>query len=216
MKFSPKTLSILKSFNTINPSIYISPGSILKTISPQKTIIASADIEDSFDEPFGIYDLNQFLSTMSLFNEPDFEFEENYVTISSGKSSVRYGFASSKMIVQPPDKNLELPDVVVEFELTEEVFSKTMQAANVLQLPNWTVVGDGKEVTIVVGDKKNSGGNQFEFVVGETDKEFDLVFKVENLKFMPNKYSVKISSKGISLFETEDGKLSYFIVTETR
>ena len=49
-----------------------------------------------------------------------------------------------------------------------------------------------------------------------TDLEFDLVFKVENLKFMSNDYTVRVSSKGISHFSSEKGKLQYFIATESR
>ena len=45
---------------------------------------------------------------------------------------------------------------------------------------------------------------------------FDLLFKVENLKFMSADYTVRISSKGISHFSTNGGKLQYFIATESR
>ena len=75
MKISSETLNILKSYTTINPSIYVEPGSIIKTISPQKTIVASAEVDDVFDSNFGIYDLNQFLSVTTLFEDPDFVFE---------------------------------------------------------------------------------------------------------------------------------------------
>ena len=37
--------------------------------------------------------------------------------------------------------------------------------------------------------------------------------KVENLKFMSNDYTVRVSSKGISHFSSEKGKLQYFIAT---
>jgi len=216
MQITENTLGVLKSFTTINPSIYVKSGNTIKTISPQKTILAMAEIDDSFESSFGIYDLNQFLSTVSLFEKPDFEFTDQSVTIKNGVSHVEYRFADPSMIMQPPEKSIDLPDVVVEFELTQSVLQKTTQAANVLQLPNWSVVGVDGQITIVVGDIKNVDGNVFRYVVGETDKEFELSFKIENLRFMPADYTVRISSKGISHFSANEGKLQYYIATESK
>ncbi len=216
MKILNSTLSALKSFTSINPSIYVKEGNVIKTMSPQKTIIASAVVDDTFDANFGIYDLNQFLSAISIFSDPDFEFDSKSVKISSGSASIQYGFADENMIIQAPDKDLVLPDTVVEFTLTDQVFKQTIQAANVLQLPNWSVKGEDGKIMIVVGDAKDNSSNAFRHEVGETDAEFDLVFKIENLKFMPNTYNVKISSKGISHFATENKKIQYFIATESK
>jgi len=216
MNISTNTLSVLKSFTSINPSLYINSGNVIKTISPQKTIIGRAEVDDSFDVPFGIYDLNQFLSTVSIFESPDFEFSDRSVEIKNGVSSVTYGYADANMIMQAPEKDLDLPDTVVEFELKDAVFKKTMQAASVLQLPNWSVIGAGGDVTLVVGNSKDESSNTFRHVVGSTDLDFELVFKVENLRFMPADYNVKISSKGISHFSTNGGKLQYYIATESR
>jgi hypothetical protein len=216
MNISTNTLSVLKSFTSINPSLYVNSGNVIKTISPQKTIIGRAEVDDSFDVPFGIYDLNQFLSTVSIFESPDFEFSDRSVEIKNGVSSVTYGYADANMIMQAPEKDLDLPDVVVEFELKDAVFKKTMQAASVLQLPNWSVIGAGGDVTLVVGNSKDESSNTFRHVVGSTDLDFELVFKVENLRFMPADYNVKISSKGISHFSTNGGKLQYYIATESR
>ena len=215
MLISQNTLMILKSFTSINPSIYIKEGNIIRTISPQKTVIAIAEVDENFETAFGIYDLNQFLSAISIFDKPDFTFKQNCVTIKNDSSSVRYGFADEKMIMQAPDKTLQLPDVVVNFVLTEEIVKKTMQAASILDLPNWTVTGDGSDINIVVGNVKDKSSNVFKYKVGETDKEFELIFKVENLRFMPEEYNVQISSKGISHFITTNGKLQYFIATES-
>jgi hypothetical protein len=215
MLISQNTLMILKSFTSINPSIYIKEGNIIRTISPQKTVIAIAEVDENFETAFGIYDLNQFLSAISIFDKPDFTFKQNFVTIKNDSSSVRYGFADEKMIMQAPDKTLQLPDVVVNFVLTEEIVKKTMQAASILDLPNWTVTGDGSDINIVVGNVKDKSSNVFKYKVGETDKEFELIFKVENLRFMPEEYNVQISSKGISHFITTNGKLQYFIATES-
>ena len=58
MNFSNETLSVLKNFSTINPSIAFKPGQIVRTISPQKTIMAAATVPEDFDKSAAIYDVS--------------------------------------------------------------------------------------------------------------------------------------------------------------
>ncbi len=48
MQLSDNTMNVLKNFAAINPSIVIKPGNVLRTISPQKTIMAIATGVDDF------------------------------------------------------------------------------------------------------------------------------------------------------------------------
>ena len=41
MKLSERTLTILKSFSTINKSILMEEGTVLKTVTPEKTLVAT-------------------------------------------------------------------------------------------------------------------------------------------------------------------------------
>lgn len=216
MKISAETLNIMKSFSSINPSIYVAPGNTIRSISPSKTIMSSATVDDTFETEFAIYDLNRFLSVISLFESPEFEFEDTSVLIKTKGSSTRYFFADKNMVMVPPEKEINLPDILVSFTLTADLYKASVQAANVLQVPNWRVRGDGSDIAIEVSDAKNAASDNFRVLVGETDKEFDVVFKVDNLKLMMNTYNVEVSSKGISKFATQDEKLTYFVATESR
>lgn len=216
MNISDNTLSVLKNFSNINQNLAVKSGNKIRTISPQKTVMAVAQVEDKFNSPFAIYDLNQFLSAISLFENPDFTFEEKNVVVANGKSSIKYFYAEESMVMTAPDRDIELPDTLVEFKLSTDVFKSTMQAASVLQAPNWSVVGNGSIIEIVVGDSKNDTSNNYRVKVGDTSEIFDIVFKVENLKMMQRDYNVVISSKGISHFTTEKGDLSYFVATESK
>lgn len=62
--------------------------------------------------------------------------------------------------------------------------------------------------------KKNDTSNEFSIVVGETDKEFTMNFKVENIKIVPGPYDVKISTKFLSRFDSKSRKLRYYIALE--
>ena len=216
MNISENTLSVLKNFSGINQNLAVKEGNKIRTISPQKTVMAVAQVEDKFDQGFAIYDLNQFLSAISLFEKPEFIFEDNNVVVANGKSSIRYFYADESMVMTAPDRDIELPDTVVEFKLSEDTLKSTLQAASVLQVPNWSVIGNGKIIEIVVGDVKNDTSNDYRVKVGDTSDEFNLTFKVDNLKMMQRDYNVTISSKGISHFTTEKGDLSYFVATETK
>ena len=216
MNISDNTLSVLKNFSGINQNLAVKSGNKIRTISPQKTVMAVAQVEDKFDSPFAIYDLNQFLSAISLFEKPNFVFEDSNVVVANGKSSIRYFYADESMVMSAPERDIELPDTLVEFKLSVNDLKSTMQAASVLQAPNWSVVGNGSTIEIVVGDVKNSTSNNYRVTVGETSEEFEVVFKVDNLKMMQRDYNVAISSKGISHFTTEKGDLQYFVATETK
>ena len=216
MNISDNTLSVLKNFSGINQNLAVKSGNKIRTISPHKTVMAVAQVEDKFDSPFAIYDLNQFLSAVSLFEKPDFIFEDSNVVVANGKSSIRYFYADESMVMSAPERDIELPDTLVEFKLSVNDLKSTMQAASVLQAPNWSVVGNGSIIEIVVGDVKNSTSNNYRVTVGETSEEFEVVFKVDNLKMMQRDYNVAVSSKGISHFTTEKGDLQYFVATETK
>ena len=215
MKLTAKTFQVLKNFSSINQSIYFTQGNKIRTISPMKTIMAEAEVQEMFPREFGIYDLNQFLGVLSLFEEPDLDFDTSYLTINSeDKAQSDYFYADKSMIVVPPEKQLELPDTPISFTISDSVLKRVQQAANVLQLPEVVVRGDGEEISFRAMNTKNSSSNSFHYKVGVTDKIFSMVFKVENLKLLLGSYDVTISSKGISQFKSTDGNLTYTIVNE--
>ncbi len=110
MKFSNETIGVLKNFATINPSIVFKPGSVVRTISPQKTVMAAATISETVDQQAGVYDLSRLLATLSLFENPEVDFGGDRFTIKGGRSEVNYTYTSESLIVSPPDKDIVVPD----------------------------------------------------------------------------------------------------------
>lgn len=216
MKISQQTLSILKNFASINGNILVRAGSTLSTISPQKNILASAAVSENFPTSFAIYDLGQFLGAISLFEDPDFNFTDKYVTISSGSRSIKYWFAEPSMIISAPDKKLSLPTEDVAFDASASSISEVLKAASVLQAPEVAVVSDGTANTqLVATNVKNDTSNEYHVDVGNANTaKFRMVFKSENLKLINGDYKVTISSKGMGKFANEKAGLEYFIATE--
>jgi len=215
MKLSDKTLSVLKNFSSINQSLFFTEGNKIRTISVMRNILSEAEVEEEFTKEFGIYDLNQFLQSMDLHQNPELDFsEDQYVVIREGNSKSKYFFADKNVIVRPPDKSLDLPTEDVCFVLSTDQLSKVLKAASVLQLPDLSVVGDAGVVKLVVRDKKNDTSNDFSIIVGETVSEFVFNFKVENIKILPGSYEVVISKQLLSRFQSKDHKLTYYIALE--
>ena len=212
MKLSAKTISVLKNFSTINPSIMFRQGNSLATMSPHKTIMAKATIDDLITNDFGVFELNRFLSVLSLFSDPELVFsDKNYVKITDGKQSVNYIFGDPENMVLPPNKEMKAIDPYFEFDLTSEQHQSLMKAAGVLQLPEVSVVGVNGEVFYRAVDVKNPTNNSFELKVGTTNKNFNVIFKSENMKIMSDTYHVTIA-RGIALFKSSS--LEYWIATE--
>ena len=177
--------------------------------------MAVAQVDDTFDSSFAIYDLNQFLNGLSLHQDPDLDFsEETYLTIREGRRKVKYFFADPQVIIAPPEKEISLPTQDACFQLESVTLEKMLKAAAVYQLPDLSAVGKDGEIKLVVRDKKNDTSNEFAVTVGETDKDFSFNFKVENIRIIPGSYDVVVSSKLLSKFSNSKLNLTYFIALE--
>ena len=214
MKLSSNTTNILKNFSQINQSILIKQGNKLKTISVMKNILAEAEIEEEFEKDFAIYDLNQFLSGLSLYDAPDLEFGESYLTIRDGRRRAKYFFADPDVIVSPPEKEISLPTRDVCFTVATQQLDKLLKAAAIYQVPDLSAIGRNGKVELVVRDKKNDTSHEFSEEVGETEDEFMFNFKVENIKIIPGTYDVVISSKLLAEFTNKNTDLKYYIALE--
>lgn len=199
MKLNEKTIAVLKNFSLINQSIKITPGNTLATMHPQRVLFAKAEVEDKFENTFCIYELPQLLATLSMFENPDIEFRETDLVISSGKQKVVYRYCDESAIIAAPNKDLVLPDPEVNFELPEGVLASVIKATGVLQLPDIAIVGENGKLTIRAVKDVDPGSNTFDVELGETELTFKALFKPEYLSRLPNgSYKVEISSKKIS------------------
>jgi hypothetical protein len=213
MQLNAKTINILKNFSTINPSIVLKPGNVVSTISPNKTIMARANVPDEFTGTYGIYALNRFISALSLFENPELDFGSEFVRISAENRSVQYHFSDPSVIMVAPDKEIKLPTVDVAFKLTNKDIQTVMKALGVLSLPEIAVVGNGDKISLQAIDSKAGTADNYSINVGETDLAFRAIFRAENMKMMDGDYEVKISSKGISQFVGVEA--TYWIAVES-
>jgi ribosomal protein L28 len=212
MKLSKDTVALFKNFAGINSNLLLKSGNQLATISAQKNVMADVTVAETFPD-FGIYDLNEFLGAMSLFEDPDLEFSDKYVTISEGGNSIKY-FAADASVLTAPQKSITFPESDIDFTLTATMLAMILKTASVLRSADVAIVGDGTTMSIQVGDKKNATGNSYSANLGTTDKTFQVNLKVENLKMLMGDYQVSISSKKISRFTAVSSDLVYYVAVE--
>ena len=138
---------------------------------------------ERFPQEFAIYDLNEFLSALSLFEEPELNFQEQYVTITQegSRKNLKYWFSDPE-VVTTPSKAIVMPSTEVTFNLSSDTLSEIQELAAVIGAPDMALTNG----SLMVTDKKNDTANAYdtELGVNETDAEYKFWFKVENLKLM--------------------------------
>ena len=217
MKLSSHTTSVLKNFSTINQNLVIKEGKEITTMSAMKNIVARAEVEEEFPQEVAIYDLNEFLSALSLFKSPNLQFQDTYVNITeenNPKTSLKY-FYSDPSVVTTPSKMITMPSNEVTFTLESATLSNITKAAAVIGSADLVLENSSGTPSLTVKDKKNDTANSYSMGV-ETKGEgnFSFFFKVENLKLMDGSYDVAISSKNISHFKNKSSDVEYWIALE--
>ena len=217
MKLSSNTTMVLKNFATINQNLVIKEGSELLTMSSMKNIVAKATVEENFPKEIAIYDLNEFLASLSIFKSPVLEFEEQYLTIKEEDQphkKLTY-FYSDPSVVQSPTKTITMPSEQVKFHLDMNKLLEMKRAAGVIGSPDMVLQKSSGNSSLLVKDKKNDTANNYSSDIStDGDGEYKFFFKVENLKLFDGDYDVKISSKNISHFKNDKSNIEYWIALE--
>lgn len=214
--FSKNTLAILKNFSSLNSNLLVHPGNVIKTITPSKTGMAVATVEEDFGVEFGIWDLNKFLGVVSLFNNPTFAFGEKSVKIKNGGDSVVNYYYSEPRLLTYPTKDVNMPKVDISITLTEKNFNELQRAASVMQLPDLSFKSDDDDIVAMVSDLSDPTSNSYKVVVGSGDvlPDFLFNFKMENIKILPGDYTVNFAKNVVGEFVHQSIPVKYWFAME--
>lgn len=217
MNLSNETLAILKNFAAIQPNILMKAGNEIKTIAEAKNIVAKATITETIPQNIGIYDMSDFLSSMSLFSNPAFDFDADgkSVTISEGKSSLKY-FLSDESSLTFPQKDVAMPPIDVSFTLTADTLASLRKATALLGVDTISVEDAGSGIVVRVKNPKNATSNSYgtEVEGNNNGHTFKFHFDIANFKILPGDYEVGISGKLISHFKHKTLPIEYWIALE--
>lgn len=215
---SNQTRDVLKNYSTINGSILIREGSQLKTINVGENLISQYDCEEVFPQTFAIYDLNQFLAGLSLFQNPVLEFDNpEYLTIRGNGRSAKYYFSDPEITLKTaPDRKVNFPGADIEFSITSDQLEALRKAANVYGIPDLVFKSSaGGTVSLNLCDRENETSNVYsQEILGDNTGEYELTMKMEHVNLVPGNYDVKISSKLITMWQHTKLPLVYYIALE--
>lgn len=218
MHISESTIKLLNNFAKINQNLMLNEGNLLKTVNVEKTVIAVAHIEDSFDESYGIYDLSEFLNTIGMFNDPELEFHGDVLTISDssdGNIQTKYYAANPEVLTKVPDMK-EIPSGEETFTLSSKNFKRLERGGNTLKLNALFFEAKNGILTASVQDK--DGKNKNLVSVGLTDKysgeDFSVHISLHKMTILDGDYECSIHGNRILVMKNTERDLTYVIAID--
>lgn len=209
-----RTLEILKNYSTIVNSITINEGQTLRTQSADGCIYSVAVVPDTFPRDFSIYSLPELLSTISLFDEPDFNYTDDAILIKNNTGLARYVYCNPKLVRDVPKNSPKEQVVSYRFTLEKSVLDKILKASAVMRIPNLLINKEGVKVLNIEDSNSNSLKMEIEtFTVVNTELDRDEenhIVDIDSLKIIPDSYLVDVTQRYLKLTSVTND-LQYYI-----
>lgn len=216
-KISKATLEILKNFAGIQQNLVVRAGNKISTISSGKNIIATAEVSETFDKTFGIYDLNVLLGSMSTFTAPEFEVDDSKITLREGTREADVYLSDVTNLTAPnPDKPVKLPKVALSFDLTAGDLEFLQRQAAVSQAPHLIVESKNDRIVVQVKDKKNPTSNGARIELGDAQgHDFRMIVEMSNLRLLPGDYTVDLFEQLATRWTHKTRPVVYIVAQES-
>ncbi len=219
MRLSNETIKILKNYAAINNSLLFSKGNVLKTVSGEKTILASATIQEEIPFDFAIYDLSSMLAMLSCLNDPEIICHSKKVEIKSSQGqqgSFDMYYSDASLIATPPDKEIStIP--VYSFDLSADEMQTMMKAIAVTGSPELTIKCEDNKVVLKAGSRDNETHSSYTKELGSHDgSDFDVYIDIVNFKVIHDDYEIVIAStmnkrSAILNFKSKNKAVEYWL-----
>ena len=189
MKLSETTTKVLKNFASINPSILLKEGETIRTISPQKNVLAQAVTDEPITDEMCLYDINQFLNIAESIDDCVINVNASKAVLSNPQNTQNSTvfFADPSVIVTPPEKNINVKNELFTFTLSDKEVSKILRMASLCT------------VLCKVTNTSNPTSNDFSLVVEATNStgetELPATLDVSKINFIKDAYEVHVYEK---------------------
>lgn len=221
MKIGANTVSLLQSFAQISSNLLVKPGNKIATRNAVNSIQARAVVEETFPQQFAIYDLNQFLSLVSVSQNPDIDFKENHLVIrSENGGEIEYFYADESLITAPSENGPTLEDVYT-FTLTPADIQTLTKTSSIVSATMLNVSAKNGQVVLSVNDPKNPTSHSYKKVLGSSELSFDVKMAIDSFKVVPDTYTVHIAyavAKAgkvlVFFFESTNRDLTYLVAAD--
>lgn len=225
MKFSKETLNILKNFSTINSGIMLKPGNFIMTRAVNGTTYAEATISDTIDTDVAIYDLNSFLSILSLVgDDADIIMQEDgNLAIKDARSTIFWPAADPSTIVFPT-KPIPFPVANVIIDFKGEDLQQLMRVSRGMQIDTIAITNvDGKIVLRGYNKVEDAALTRPKYSLTLGDYEgagnFNFIINMSNMKMTIGDYKLMLwakmnGSKKQTAAKFEGASASYVVAME--
>lgn len=218
MQFNKEIIDILKNFSLINQSILFKEGNRISTVSPQKDIMATVEIQENIPRDFAIYDLNEFLGILSLMPNCTANFTDSQIILTNKSSKVKYTFAHESTIVSATYKDIPVPkeSIITEFELSYETFNNIIKASSILKFEDIMIEGTDGKIEIRAVNKKNESSSSYVYTVENVILPFTSNFKkkfiINSFKLKESNYLITVPTMNLLKFTSiPNNKMKYWI-----
>lgn len=201
MKFSKELIATLKNFSTINTGIYLQKGDFIMTRSATGATYGEALLENNeLEFDVAIYDLNGFLSILSLAGEEaEVTVKGADIIIKGKRSEIIWPAAEPESIVYPK-KAIQFPPALVEFDLSGDDYSQLIRISRAVGADTLSIASEGDNIVISSFNKEvdnNLKKALSSFVVAKNDSntEFNFIINMKNMKLQNSNYTVKLWAK---------------------
>lgn len=224
---SKETLDAFKALYEVDQSLRIDHTmteqkddldvTVLRSKSFNNTTMARIEVAEVFPRDVNIYDLREFISVVSIVNDPVFDLSnDKFITIKSsdGKQKLRYLEANPDLINSYSAKDPNLTNEDVQILVTEAQFKSVLTAAQTLKFEYIGFVGDGENI-ILTSFNTNAGSDQetntYSVAIQESDLTFKMIYKlqIQNVSILSGEGDLLFTIDGkrkISKIETQSGK----------
>lgn len=214
IKLSDRTLQLLGNFETICPSIVLTPGKKLRTVNDSNTVIAVADIDEEFPFEFPILDLTKLLSIQRLpsFKSGVIEMDADHILLKGDASQLKF-WRSAKELTIVPEEGIELENVVFEATVSHEKLKELIRACSTLGHKTVRLVASGGKTQLVGTSPTIDNSNDYSVELGETTLgDVSMPVDVSNLKMIEGNYIIRADADlQLVNFQAMDGTINYYV-----
>jgi|TARA_R110000787_G_scaffold80263_1_gene174824 hypothetical protein len=202
MRLSDTTTKVLKNFASINPSILLNEGQTIRTISPQKNVLAQAVTDEPITDSMCLYDINQFLNIVESIDDCVINVNASKAILSNPQNTQNSTvfFADPSVIVTPPEKNINVKNEQFTFNLSDKELVKILRMASLCNAEE-LILQQRNDGTVLckVTNTANPTSNDFSLVVEATNStgetELPATLEVTKLNFIKDTYEVHVYEK---------------------
>ena len=202
MRLSDTTTKVLKNFASINPSILLNEGQTIRTISPQKNVMAQAVTDEPITDSMCLYDINQFLNIVESIDDCVINVNSSKAILSNPQNTQNSTvfFADPSVIVTPPEKNINVKNEQFTFNLSDKELVKILRMASLCNAEE-LILQQRNDGTVLckVTNTANPTSNDFSLVVEATNStgetELPATLEVAKLNFIKDTYEVHVYEK---------------------